>query len=184
MKEHKTLRNYIENEELNIEKIVNDYSGYVYTIVQNLSKINLKQEDIEEIISDVFFILWKNYKKMGNDDKVTSYFAGVVKNLLRERARKAHYDVNLDDYREVIETKENIEEQFDNIDKLNVMEEILINMNKEDNDIFKLFYYSDKKIKEIAMILNISEFKVKSRLYRIRQKLRKKLEERGYRYGQ
>ena len=38
------------------------------------------------------------------------------------------------------------------------------------------------KVKEIALKLNISEVKVKTKLFRIRQKIRKNLEERGYRY--
>ena len=39
------------------------------------------------------------------------------------------------------------------------------------------------KIKlEIANIMNIPEFKVKSRLYRIRKKLKKELEKGGYSY--
>lgn len=62
------------------------------------------------------------------------------------------------------------------------MEKALENMKKEDNDIFELFYYAGKKIKEIAKQLNITEFKVKTRLYRIRKKIKQILEKEGYRY--
>ena len=58
----------------------------------------------------------------------------------------------------------------------------MVNMSKEDNQIFRLYYYSGMKVKEIALKLNISEVKVKTKLFRIRQKIRKNLEERGYRY--
>ena len=40
------------------------------------------------------------------------------------------------------------------------------------------------KITEISKKLNISEFNVKSRLYRIRKKLKKELEKGGYSYGE
>ena len=60
MKPYKTIEDYKENQELKIEKIVDEYSGYVYTIIKNLSNQNLSQEDIEEIITDTFFVVWKN----------------------------------------------------------------------------------------------------------------------------
>ena len=68
----KKLKDYIEKEELNIEKIINDYSAFLYKNIKNHS-YNLKIEDIEEIISDTFFVLWKNYKKMDLDDKISNY---------------------------------------------------------------------------------------------------------------
>ena len=40
-----------------------------------------------------------------------------------------------------------------------------------------------RKVKEISKILNISESKVKTKLYRIRKKLKKELKEGGYGYG-
>ena len=58
MKQYKILEDYVENEQLNIEQVIKDYSGYVYTAIINISE-NLSNEDIEEILSDVFFIFWK-----------------------------------------------------------------------------------------------------------------------------
>ena len=50
LKQNKRLKDYREKNELNIEQIVNDYSGYVYTIIKNISYQKFSQEDIEEII--------------------------------------------------------------------------------------------------------------------------------------
>ena len=54
------------------------------------------------------------------------------------------------------------------------------NMKQEDKDIFILYYYNAKSIKDIANILNIIENKIKSRLFRIRRKIKRGLEKRGY----
>ena len=51
-------------------------------------------------------------------------------------------------------------------------------------ELLKKNYYNSKKIKEIAKQLEISDFIVKSRLYRIRKKLKKELERQGYSYGE
>ena len=56
------LEDYVKNNVLNIEEIVNDYSKFLYKVIKNNS-YNLTSEDIEEIISDSFFALWKNYIK-------------------------------------------------------------------------------------------------------------------------
>ncbi|MBD8922100.1 hypothetical protein EGR52_01540 [bacterium] len=48
-----------------------------------------------------------------------------------------------------------------------------------DIEIVNLFYYSSRSIKDIAKILNISELNVKTRLHRIRKKIKKELNYNG-----
>ena len=59
----KKLEDYIINKNLDLDKIVDDYTPYVRTIVQNTVNNNLSEEDKEEIIIDTFFILWKRYEE-------------------------------------------------------------------------------------------------------------------------
>lgn len=182
MKQHKLLKDYIEKNELNIEQIINDYSGYVYTIIKNISNQKFKQEDIEEMISDTFFVLWKNAYKMSENDKISSYLSGVANNIIKNRKRKIKVNFNIEDYENILQEQNKVDEICENENKLEIMEKTLESMNKEDNEIFELFYYASKKIKEIAKELNITEFKVKTRLYRIRKKIKQSLEKEGYRY--
>ena len=63
------------------------------------------------------------------------------------------------------------------------MDNIVLGLDSESREIFILYYYEQRKVKEISKILNISEAKVKTRLHRIRKKLRKELKEGGYGYG-
>ncbi len=182
MKQNKLLKDYMKNSELNIEQIINDYSGYVYTIIKNISNKKFTQEDIEEIIADTFFVLWKNANKMNKKDKVSSYLSGVTNNIIKNKSRKIKQNSNIEDYENVLQEKKNVEEIYENRSKIAAMEKVLENMSKEDNDIFELFYYAGKKGKEIAKQLNITEVKVKTRLYRIRKRIKQSLEKEGYRY--
>ena len=50
----------MKNNELDLEKIINEYTTYTYTIINNMAEDNLNSKDKEEIVSEVFFILWKN----------------------------------------------------------------------------------------------------------------------------
>ncbi len=182
MKQNKILKDYMKSNEINIEQIINDYSGYVYTIIKNISNQKFTQEDIEEIISDTFFVLWKNVNKMNENDKISSYLSGVINNTIKKKKRKIKEHYNIEDYENVLQEQKKVEEIYENKNKIETMEKALENMSKEDNDIFELFYYAGKKGKEIARELNITEFKVKTRLYRIRKRIKQSLEKEGYRY--
>ena len=180
----KELKDYIEKDELNIESVINDYSGSLYKFIKSHS-YNLKIEDIEEIIADTFFVLWKNYKKMDLDDKISNYLIGVSKNILFNKLRKnktKFNNVNIEDYQNIFSTKEDVESLYEEQDKMNFIENIIIDMDSESKEIFILFYYEQRKIKEISKILNISESKIKTRLHRIRKRIKKELEKGGYRY--
>lgn len=178
--EEKTIGKYIENDELNIEKVINEYSGYIYIIVKNLAKETISKEDIEEIISDVFVTFWNNREKLDKTKPIKSYLAGITKNLIKLKYRKIQFDFNIDDYENRLITNLSIEENFEIREGNNIVEKTLENMKKEDKDIFIMYYYNSKKIKEISKTLNISESKVKTKLHRIRKRLRKELEKNGY----
>ena len=167
---------------MELEKIVNKYTNYLYTTVTNMSYGNLSSEDIEEIISDVFFIFWKNKKKFDTSKKLNLYLAGIAKNLIKSKYRKIHINSNIEDYESILIDNYDISYNYEQIEKARIIEDSLNCMSKEDKDMFVLYYYFSKSIKEISNELNCSEFKIKSKLFRIRKKIRTNLERGGYRY--
>lgn len=83
-------------------------------------------------------------------------------------------------YEDLLPKDEPIDLICEEREKISVIEKTIKDMKKIDIEIFKLYYYSSKKINEIAEILNVSEFNVKSRLYRIRKKIKYTLLKGGY----
>ena len=167
---------------MELEKIVNQYTNYLYTTVTNMSYGNLSSEDIEEIISDVFFIFWKNKEKFDTSKKLNLYLAGIAKNLIKSKYKKIHINSNIEDYESILIDNYDISYNYEQIEKARIIEDSLNCMSKEDKDMFVLYYYFSKSIKEISNELNCSEFKIKSKLFRIRKKIRTNLERGGYRY--
>ena len=167
---------------MKLEKIINQYTNYLYTTISNMSYGNLSAEDIEEIISDTFFIFWKNKEKFDTNKKLNLYLVGIAKNLIKAKYRKIHINNNIEDYENILIDTYDISHHYEQIERNRIIEESLNNMNKEDKDMFVLYYYFSKSIKEISKKLNCSEFKIKSRLFRIRKKLKANLERGGYRY--
>lgn len=178
---NRKIDDYFINDKLQIENLMNDYTNYILKIVRNFS-INLPEEDIEEIILDVFLALWNNQEKLIRDCNMSAYIAGITKNLIKKKYKKVKDEENIEDYYEKIVSLDNIELSYSETEKNRAILEEISKMNKDDKEIFIAYYYDEKRIKEIAIMYNFSEAKVKSRLFRIRKKLKKVLKERGYSY--
>lgn len=176
----KEIKNYKTNNELNLENIINEYSSYVRKIVENKTMAFLTNEDKEEILSDTFFILWKNKDKLEDNKPLSSYIAGIVRNLIREKSRVISINYDIQDYEDSISDLTSIDMLYEQREKTRLIKESLEKMKEEDITIFNLYYYAGKKIKEIAQIVDVSEFNVKTRLYRIRKRIKKDLEKGGY----
>lgn len=55
MEEKNLIKSYFDkNGNLELDKIVNDYTNYVFIIIRNMSKDMLTKEDIEEIYQMYF----------------------------------------------------------------------------------------------------------------------------------
>lgn len=59
MNECKEIKHYIKNNELDLEKIINEYSFYIATIINNMARDSLNIDDKEEIVSEVFLYYGK-----------------------------------------------------------------------------------------------------------------------------
>ena len=76
------LKDYLLNDKVDIDKLLDNFYRYVYIIVKNGVSICLTDEDIEEIVSDVFIALWKNSKMLSNTIDIKAYLSGVAKKIL------------------------------------------------------------------------------------------------------
>ena len=177
MKEKK-LENYITNKSINLDRIVDDYTPYLRKIIQNMVGNNLTEEDKEEIISDAFFILWKKYKENIKINYLDSYLAGITRNLIKEKLKTLKYNIDIEQCKNLIEYS-NLETYLQEREEINELYNKISNLKEIDIKIIKMFYYSNKLIKDIDKELKISEVKVKTRLHRIRKKIKKELRKGG-----
>lgn len=171
---NKPIYMYIVDGKLDIEKVMDDYTGYIWKVIQNCC--NLNNEDIEEIISDTYFALWNNQNKLDLEKSISSYLAGIARNLVKKKYRDIRVEENIDNFEEKLASDLNFENDV-NSQKIN---NIINTFKSEDKEIFVLFYYNNMKIKDISSSLNISDAKVKTKLHRIRKSIKKELLKGGY----
>lgn len=175
----KKIYDYIYNNELQIEEVFKDYKNYVYTIIKRACS-NLSKEDIDEVNLDVFLTLWKNQNKLNINNNMSSYIAGIAKNLIKQKYRNIRTSDNILDYEEHLISSLNIELIHSKDEQNAIIVNELKRMKIEKQNIFLLYYYENKTIKEISKLSNVSESKVKTELFRIRKKLETALKKKGY----
>ena len=179
--EENTIEKYIKNNILDIEQLIKDYKTYIYAIAKNNSKGFLKNEDIEEIVSDTFLTIWHNKNKIEKNKMLKNYISAVTKNLVLKKFREkqsSNLNISLND--------ENLSSEYNDIEYVyenslieKTINEELKNFTKLEYQIFTKYYYFSKSIKEIASEMNISESLVKVKLHRVRKKLKERLKSKG-----
>jgi RNA polymerase sigma-70 factor (ECF subfamily) len=172
---------YIYNGKLDIDKIADDFSGYLWTIVHNAGIT--ESDDIKDIISDTYLILWNNQEKLDVNKNLSPYLIGILKNLIKRyksKFKKTIIENNIEDYEEILCESEGLDLIIENRDINSAILKILNTMKDEDKEIFENYYFEERKIKEIAIEYNVSESKVKTKLHRLRKKIRKELLKGGY----
>lgn len=171
MNELKSKEEYLQNEKFDMENIVKEYTSFLNSIINNKVNSTLSLEDKEEILTDAFFILWKNQEKVTTTIK--AYLVGVVNNLIKEKLKKNKITYAIDEYQNSIDKLCN--NIFEDSSRFEKVEDIIREFKDEDKKIIRLFYYEDKSIKEISKMLRLSESNIKIRLFRIRKIMKKKL---------
>lgn len=180
---NKVLNDYLIEGKLDVDKIIDDFYGYVYIIVKNGVSICITDEDIEEIVSDVFVAIWKNSRNLSKTTEIKSYLAGIAKNLIRNKYRNTELNFSISDYEENLVDTCNIEKITEENEQNKVISNTLKTVKTKEYEIFIMFYYEAKSVKEIAKVLNLSTSNVKTILHRIRKIIKRNLEDGGYGYG-
>lgn len=150
------------NIQFNIELIIDEYSNYIFKIVDNVVGTSLPYQDKEEIVADVFYLLWKNQNNIQSNLK--SYIGTIARNCSYEKLRKNKITF---EYTEVQDISNVVE--YDNV---LIIKEKLNKLTSEEKNIFYLYYVDGLKIKDISKKLNKNISAIKIKLFRIRKKLK------------
>ncbi len=159
--------------------LIERYSGYVSTVIRNISRGVLDSSDIEEVISDVFIKIWNNAGHL-RAETLRSYIAVIARNLAIDKMRSKHIQLPLDE----IETDNGQDIEYETERKLLVRElnRIITEMQPRDRELLVRFYFYYQSLPQIAEEMKLGLSACTTALHRARNKLRKKLTERGYDY--
>ena len=169
MTDEEELLQRLRNREKNsIDEAIRIYTPYLSTVLYHMTGNSLPKEDIEEIVADVFVVLWKNTGRI--DLQKGTYLAVVARNFALKRINRKMDHTSLEDI-ELSDGKNFMEENFHN----NYVWETVMSLGEPDSEIFVRRYKFDEKIKDISKAMGLNISTVKTRLSRGKRKLRKML---------
>ena len=135
------LNDYLINGKIDIDRILDDFYSYVYIIVKNGVSVSITDEDIEEIISDVFVAIWKNSSNLLKTIEIKPYLAGTAKNVIKNKYRNTELNFSISDYEENLVDICNIEKIVEENEQNKVVLDTLKTVKPEEYKIFIMFYY-------------------------------------------
>ena len=172
MTDEAELLQRLRNREKNsIDEAIRIYTPYLSTVLYHMAGNSLPKEDIEEIVADVFVVLWENAERIDlQKGTLRSYLAAVARNFALKRINRKMDHTSLEDI-ELSDGKNFMEENFHN----NYVWETVMSLGEPDSEIFVRRYKFDEKIKDISKAMGLNISTVKTRLSRGKRKLRKML---------
>ncbi|MDR3288685.1 MAG: sigma-70 family RNA polymerase sigma factor [Peptococcaceae bacterium] len=158
-----------------LARLIEKYAAYVGTIVRNI--LRNPEEDVEEVVADVFAALWHNANRP-SALKLKSYLGGIARNKAKNKLRERLDALPLEeDY--IVTADSGVEDGVLQEDERQKVITAILALKEPDREIFLRHYYDLQHVAAIAAALAMSESAVKKRLIRGREKLKTILEQGG-----
>lgn len=172
---------FFERSEQAIAELKLKYGGIIKKLAENILR---DKQDAEECVNDTYFDMW-NAIPPQRPNSLMAFVCRIARNISLDRFRynssqkRGAYTVCLDELAECVSSKETVESQFAADELKRLVEEYLDTLDKTNRLIFVRRYWYIDSTKDIAEAAGLNEGAVRTRLARLRVKLKEFLEERG-----
>lgn len=157
-----------------LEELMDRYAGYVCRIVSQILLPSMTEEDVEEVISDVFLTLWRNCRQIQDPERLKSWLGSTARNRALNKLRERRAALELEEDL-LSPEEESMDARLSRQERQQRVQQALSRMGEPDREIFLRHYCRFQPVKEIAAALGLSLSAVKTRLLRGRRKLRDQL---------
>jgi len=138
------------------------------------------REEVEEAVADSFLALWRELDRYDPQRPLSSWLYGIARRTAMARRRalgRRPFQGELPE--ELPEEEFDLTDQAAARENARLLRQAVEEMEPPDREIFIRRYYLYQRVGEIADGLGLPEKTVENRLFRGRQRLRRKLLERG-----
>lgn len=183
MKDNEIIALYWSRDEAAITATADTYGAYCHSIAY---RILYNNEDAEECVNDTWLNAWNSIPPRW-PERLSAYLGKLTRNLSLNRyklltAKKrgnGQVELALSELEGCIPARRDLEQITDEIVLVNVIETFLRTQSRIERNIFIGRYWYLYPIQELADAYRMSESKVVSLLYRMRNKLKLQLEKEG-----
>lgn len=167
-----------DGDESALGAVIQRYTAYVGTIVWNIVGNRMNGNDTKEIVSDVFYILWKNSAKV-HKGKLKAYLSSISRSRALDALRRSKQEISIEEDNIEIPVS-GPEDEIVQAEMYAALQDALNAMPEPDRTIFIRHYYFYQTTNVIAEQLEMNTKTVQTKLYRGRETLRRVLTEGGY----
>ena len=184
MEDNKIISLFMHRSEKAIKCLAEKYEKLIYSVIR---QIVTDREDVEECINDTYLGVWNSIPP-NSPEYLSAYICKIAKNVALKRYRKENAQKRKG---QIHCTLEEIGQVFVGSNTENILEaeelghhinDFLKSLSKKDRTLFVNRYWFSYSNKQLAKMYQIKENTVSVRLLRMREKLKKYLQERGYVY--
>lgn len=159
-----------------MQKIICRYSRLLWSIVGAVLSQVGTTEDMEECVADVFIDLWEHPQKYDESrGGLKAWLSVIARNKAIDRYRQKT-KIQTIPLEETVLAQMGVEPEMENREEL---QEALAELTEEEREILLRRYVYQQKPKEMAVALGLSVKQIENRLYRIKAKMRKQMEQEG-----
>lgn len=159
-----------------MQKIICRYSRLLWSIVGAVLSQVGTTEDMEECVADVFIDLWEHPQKYDESrGSLKAWLSVIARNKAIDRYRQKT-KIQTIPLEETMLAQMGVESEMENREGL---QEALAELTEEEKEILLRRYVYQQKPKEMAVALGLSVKQIENRLYRIKAKMRKQMEQEG-----
>ncbi|MBR1456003.1 MAG: RNA polymerase sigma factor [Oscillospiraceae bacterium] len=176
---------YWQRSERAISETAKKYGAYCHRVAFNVLG---SEQDAEECVNDTWLGAWNAMPD--ERPRILSAFLGcLTRNAAIGRYREKHRQkrgggetaLALDELSECLANEKDLEEELQRRELERLIRDFTAGLKETEKLVFTARYYYLCPVAEIAARLGMNESKVKSMLYRVRGRLRTRLEKEGYR---
>ena len=184
MDDNRIVDLYWQRNESAISETATKYGKYLHSISY---QILLNNEDAEECVNDTYNGAWQSMPP--HRPSILSTFLGKITRRISidlwrkyssEKRGGGVMTLALDELEECVSGTGDVEAEVERLELQKKLNDFLLALPKVDRQVFMCRYWYMDSISDIAKQFAYSQSKVKSMLYRTRNKLRAMLEKEGY----
>ena len=183
MEDSKIIDLYWARSQQAVAESENKYGAYCRTVARNILD---RAEDAEECVNDTWLRAW-NVMPPQRPAVLQAFFGKLTRNLSldrwrRERAQKrggSQVELAIEELEDCLAARDRVEEALDTQHTAGLISDFVRGLSKQDRVLFVRRYWYLDDIQTLARRMGMGQSQVKSRLHRIRKRLKTELEKEG-----
>ena len=182
MEDSQIIDLFFERSEQAVEELNRKYGKTVRKTAANLLQ---NVQDAEECVNDAYLGVWNSIPPH-RPESLVSYVCKISRNLAVSKLRRdtavkrnSGFDLVLEELEDFVPSGMNVEAEYEAKELANAVNRFLSTLSYDERYLFVRRYFYADSVRDIAEQMHVRDSRVSTRLFRLREKLRKNLKKEG-----